>query len=352
MKLEFAPYELVFKEPAGTSRGVMLRKKTYFLRYSDPDSGISGYGEAAIFEGLSPEAGSNYENILRKLSRSVSQGEHFDISDYSSVVFGFEQAKADFENGGKGIYFDSPFISRHRPITINGLIWMGTRRKMLERIENKLQEGFGCIKIKIGAIDWDDEIAMLKAIRDRFSVREIELRVDANGAFSAKDCLEKLDRLSRYDIHSIEQPIKPGNWKAMSELCEHSPVPIALDEELIEIKDTQERERMLETIKPQYIILKPALCFGFSGASSWIKAAEQRNVGWWITSALESSVGLDAIAQYTGLKNPEIPQGLGTGALYENNFSSPLTLEGDKLFFNDQPSIFRKELEQLTWISE
>ena len=351
MRLAYAPYELIFKKPAGTSRGVLLKKKTYFLRYRDErNPGKAGYGEAALFEGLSPEEKLDYEGKLRELSADTAAGRETDISEYSSIIFGMEQARADLSNRGKGIYYPSPFTEGQTTIQINGLIWMGSKQEMIERIEAKIREGFRCIKIKIGAIDWDEELSLLQLVRELTDGKEIDLRVDANGAFTEEDCEQKLNDLSRFGLHSIEQPIKAGQRDFLRHLCRISPVPIALDEELIGIKDEKERDDLLDFVRPQYIVLKPALCFGFSGASSWIRLAERKRIGWWITSALESSVGLDAIAQFTGRMKLPMAQGLGTGNLYTNNLPSPLKLESDRLIMNSRTDIFHKELEKLEWI--
>ena len=350
MRLFFAPYTLHFRFPAGTSRGVLYHKKTYFLKYFDerqPEK--AGYGEAALFEGLSPEEGPGYERKLSELSRNIREGKPTDIKEYSSIIFGLEQAMADFSNGGKGIYFPSPFIDGKDSIQINGLIWMGSKDKMAERINEKIREGYRCIKIKIGAIDWAEELYLLSLVRELTHGKDIDLRVDANGAFTAENCMDRLRDLAPFYLHSIEQPVKAGQWDLMKEICRVSPVPIALDEELIGIGTDEKRRDLLNYVKPQFIVLKPALCFGFSGASSWISLAEELGIGWWITSALESSVGLDAIAQYTALQPLTQAQGLGTGGLFTNNFSSPLILTGDRLRMKKSTDIFQPELEQLEW---
>lgn len=327
-----------------------MKKKTYFLKYYDEDHPkTAGYGEAALFEGLSVEDTPEFESKLVELSRSVRENLQCDISNYSSIIFGFEQAVKDYENGGIGLYFPSAFSKGEKTIDINGLIWMGSRKEMIERINQKIDGGYDCIKIKIGAIEWKDELYLLELIRELTEGKTIDLRVDANGAFSNADCLKKLGDLEKFHLHSIEQPIKAGDWDFMKKICEESPVPIALDEELIGISEEEERERLVEYIKPQYVVLKPALCFGFAGAESWIRIAEKHNTGWWITSALESAVGLDAIAQFTGNFELKMAQGLGTGALYTNNFSSPLVLEGSKLSLKKPTDIFRSELENLKW---
>ena len=350
MRLAFSPYELKFRFPAGTSRGVLLHKKTYFLKYYDESQpGKPGYGEAAVFAGLSAEDGPQYENKLIELSRNIRTGKPTDIKDFSSIIFGLEQAQADFLNGGKGVYFDSPFIRGEISIRINGLIWMGNRNEMVKRVEKKISEGYGCIKVKIGAIAWEDELYLLSLIRELTEDRNVDLRVDANGAFDSENCMSRLKDLEKFRLHSIEQPVKPGQWDLLRKLCENTPVPIALDEELIGINEDSKRLELLTYVRPRYIVLKPALCYGFSGAASWIEAADKNGVGWWITSALESSVGLDAIAQFTATKQIQMAQGLGTGNLYTNNFKSPLTLSGDKLRLTERTDIFQPKLETLEW---
>ena len=245
-------------------------------------------------------------------------------------------AFADLRQGGKRIYFPSAFSAGEAGIEINGLIWMGDRETMLQRIRAKLDAGFHCIKVKIGAIDFQSELDLLKFIRRRFGREDVELRVDANGAFAPETALERLDALAKYDLHSIEQPIRQGQWREMARLCARTPVPIALDEELIGVNDAGPKRDLLEAIRPRYIILKPALAGGFSGTEEWIRLAEARGIGWWVTSALESNIGLSALAQWTyGLQNP-MPQGLGTGLLYTNNIPSPLQLTGERLYYRPQ----------------
>lgn len=306
-------------------------KDTYFICVEDdsrPD--ICGIGEVPFFSGLSAEDTPDFEDFLDNACREMSWEQA-----PSSVRMGFETALADLTNGGRGIIFPgSQWLSGESGITINGLVWMGDRHTMLERIRHKLDEGFSCLKLKIGGIDFDDELDLLKYIRQQLPSEVLELRADANGAFTPDNALARLEKLSQYNLHSIEQPIKPHQPEAMARICNLSPIPIALDEELIGITDDDVKAQMLELIKPQYIILKPALCGGFAEADKWIKTATEQNIGWWATSALESNIGLNAIAQWVAAKNPELPQGLGTGALYTNNTGSQLKLCGQKLFFN------------------
>lgn len=350
MRLAYAPVMLRFKDPAGTSRGILNEKPTYLIKLWDerhPD--VYGLGEASVFPGLSIEADGRYEYKIVELLANVAIGRPTDLSRYPSLLLGFEQAIRDFSSGGKGLYFNSPFIQGQKSITINGLVWMGDFDTMVSRANSKLKQGFSCLKFKIGALDWRGEYEMLKAVRDAFPASKLTIRVDANGGFTSDVVMSRLDDLAKLEIHSIEQPIRQGNYIDMARICKESPVPIALDEELIGIYSDEDRARMLDEIRPQYIILKPTLCGGFSGADSWINLANERNIGWWITSALESNVGLNAIAQYAASKNVEIPQGLGTGSLFVKNFDTPLHLYGEKLTFDPCLETGRSQFDNLDW---
>ena len=350
MRLEFAPYLLTFKEPAGTSRGVLTDKPTFLIKiYDERDPSRFGIGEAAVFPGLSPEADGNYVNKLTELMANIALNRPTDLSCHSSIQFGLEQAIYDFSNGCKGIYFPSQFTVSNSSIEINGLIWMGEFDKMLTQINLKVKEGFKCIKLKIGAIDWEKELDLLRHIRNEFNENQLIIRVDANGAFSYPACISRLNRLSDFAVHSIEQPIKAGNPDQMARLCRETPVPIALDEELIGVYHSKDMIKLLDVIKPQYIILKPALCGGFSGAGEWIVEAEKRDIGWWVTSALESNIGLNAIAQYVASIEAKGAQGLGTGALFTNNFITPLYLEKDLLKYNDNEHLDYSQFNGLKW---
>lgn len=350
MRLAFAPYILDFKKPAGTSRGIMTEKPTVFMKiYDEHRPDVYGIGEAAVFPNLSPEANEDLPFIFLRLAANIAIGAPTDLSRYSSVQFGLEQAILDYSNGGRGIYFPSPFTAGEASIDINGLIWMGSYDEMMSQVEMKLKQDFHCIKLKIGAIDWSKEIDILASIRERYSAHQLTLRVDANGAFSPDDAAERLKELAQFDIHSIEQPIAKGQWEEMAELCKANIIPIALDEELIGISDTKEKEKMLERINPQYIILKPALCGGFSGAEEWIALAGKRGIGWWVTSALESNIGLTALAQWTGRNGVMGPQGLGTGALYTNNAPTRLKLQNERLSFRPDIPYDTQFIESLDW---
>lgn len=337
LKIEWLKYDLKFKRPAGTSRGVLKTKDTYFLKvWDDALPAVFGLGECNLFHGLSFDDKPDYESILDKLSAKpyyYVKNLHNALRDWPSIRFGLEMAFIDFIKGGKRWLFSSEFTEGSAGIPINGLIWMGEKSFMKEQIRSKIEQGFQCLKLKIGAIDFEDEMDLLKAIRSEFSSAILELRVDANGAFKPEDALVKLDALAKLQIHSIEQPIRQGQLNEMAELCSKTPLPIALDEELIGVLEFEKKVELLDKIKPQYIILKPALLGGFAASDEWIKLADDRNIPWWITSALESNIGLNAIAQWTySHKNP-MYQGLGTGQLFTNNIESPLQINEAKLFF-------------------
>lgn len=328
MKATYKKYILDFKRPSGTSRGIMTQKETFFILLKK-DQKI-GIGECGILRGLSLDDVPDYEEKLKWTCDNISLGKQKlweALLDFPSIQFGLEQAFLSLSSHDPFILYPSGFTTKNQPIAINGLIWMGDERFMHQQIQQKLQEGFKCIKLKIGAIDFEKEIALLESIRNKYGEREIELRVDANGAFSTREALSKLERLSQFGLHSIEQPIKAGNASEMKELCSKSPIPIALDEELIGVTLVTEKEKLLQTIKPQYIILKPSLIGGFRGSMEWIEIAQNLGIKWWVTSALESNIGLNAIAQWTYTLDNELPQGLGTGGLYKNNFDSPLSVE-------------------------
>jgi len=332
MKAEYFRYLLEFKRPSGTSRGVLYEKETFILEISQ--NGKKGIGECAIFRELSFDDRPDYEEKLQWLCNNIHQDFIFlkeELKEFPSIWFGYEQAILNLKHGSK-LYFPSEFTKGNTPMTINGLIWMGDIGFMEEQIQEKLNTGFRCIKLKIG-VDWKSEHEILQKLREKFSKEQLELRVDANGGFSTEEAKLVLNQLAELHIHSIEQPIKAGNWNDMAELCALTPTPIALDEELIGIIDLDEKKKLLQSVKPQYIILKPSLIGGFAGSDEWMSFADQQNISWWITSALESNIGLNAIAQYTYTKNNPMPQGLGTGGLFTNNFDSHLRLDGDQLFF-------------------
>ncbi|WP_298485680.1 o-succinylbenzoate synthase [uncultured Maribacter sp.] len=333
MKATYKKYNLIFKQASGTSRGVLTNKETWFIILEE--NGKKGIGECGLFRGLSIDDVPEYEKKLKWVVANIHLRLEIlleELIHFPSIQFGLEQAFLSLNSEDSFSLFPSNFINNNASIPINGLIWMGDEDFMLKQIEEKLQEGFNCIKLKIGAIDFSKELALIESIRKKFTPKEIELRVDANGAFTVEEALTKLKQLAQFKIHSIEQPIKQGNILDMKVLCNSTPLPIALDEELIGVFTIAEKEKLLQTIKPQYIILKPSLVGGFKGSLEWITLAEKYNVGWWVTSALESNIGLNAIAQWTYTLSNKMPQGLGTGALFTNNFTSPLYVENGKLF--------------------
>lgn len=335
MQATYHKYILNFKRPSGTSRGVLNTKETWFLILED--NGRRGIGECGILRSLSIDDRPDYEEKLRWTCKNIHLGvnvlwEH--LWEFPSIQFGVEMAFRSLEASSPFILFPSEFTKGKAAIPINGLVWMGEKDFMREQIEEKLEAGFNCIKLKIGALDFEAEMDLLKFIRSRFSAEEIELRVDANGAFSPAEASEKLKRLSQYNIHSIEQPIKQGQWAAMADLCEKSPIPIALDEELLGIIDVTKKLELLQIISPQYLIFKPSLIGGMRGTQEWIDFAGQEKIDWWVTSALESNVGLNAIAQWTFTTGNTMPQGLGTGGLYTNNFECPLKVKGGHITYD------------------
>lgn len=325
------PYKLSFIRTARTSRAIMNDKETYFIRILDSDNpGKSGIGEAALFRGLSAEDTPQYRNILSDICANIDTIDIASIKE-SSIRFGIETALSDLKNGGcREPFFSGAFT----PIRINGLVWMGDSGEMAAAAQQKIEAGFRCIKLKIGGIDFSNEVAILRTIRNRYPADILEIRLDANGAFQPEDALRKLDVLSKFDIHSVEQPIRAGQHEQMARICSQSPIPIALDEELIGITSFSDKIGLLNLIKPAYIILKPSLCGGFAEADQWIKCAEDAGIGWWATSALESNIGLNAIARWICSKAASMPQGLGTGMLYSNNVASPLTMHGEHLCYN------------------
>ncbi|WP_461534043.1 o-succinylbenzoate synthase [Sinomicrobium sp.] len=336
MRASYNKYTLRFKRPSGTSRGILTEKETWFVFLEE--EGKKGIGECGILRGLSADDRDDYEDKLRWLCDNIELGEevlYAQLKEFPSIQFGLEQAFLSLRSPSPFLLYPSNFTSGQEVISINGLVWMGDKSFMREQIREKLDSGFSCIKMKIGAIDFDTELELLQSIRKEFSVDEIEIRVDANGAFTSSNALEKLKILSELSLHSIEQPVKQGQWELMARLCEQTPLPIALDEELIGVFNEDVKQKLFQTIKPQYIILKPSLVGGHKGSESWIKLAEKYGAGWWITSALESNIGLNAIAQWTHTLGNPMPQGLGTGSLYTNNIESPLTVSKGSLRYGE-----------------
>lgn len=340
--IEISDRTLHFKQPAGTSRGVYTTRQSYYLTITDDDRpGIKGVGECATLPDLSCDAVPEYFKILSDICRMVEQTGNIPyemLRPYPSILFGLETAFAQLEANGSTRLYDTPFGRGEEGITINGLVWMGTFEEMYSRLEAKLKAGFHCVKLKIGAIDFNKELDLIKHIREAFDKNTIELRVDANGGFTPENAMARLEALAQYDIHSIEQPIKQHQWGEMARLCKETPLPIALDEELIGVNVRSMKEYLLDTIRPQYIILKPSLHGGMYGCNEWIQMAKERGIGSWITSALESNVGLNAIANYCAQTyGPAVsmPQGLGTGQLFTDNIEMPLMIEGDKIWYRE-----------------
>ncbi len=335
MKIQIEERVLHFKQPAGTSRGVYTERKSWLVEATDGER--RGVGECAPLPDLSCDARPDYAEVLRRFCDDVERTGQLDVEamrDYPSMLFGLETALGMMDGH---TLFDTPFTRGEEGIPINGLVWMGSYEEMLARMEQKLEQGFRCVKLKIGAIDFESELEMVKKIRQRFSHHDVEIRLDANGGFKFEEALYKLELLSQYVVHSIEQPIRQGQWANMAELCRDAPLPIALDEELIGVNDPDTKRQLLNIIKPAYIILKPSLHGGMSGCREWIAAARDMGIGSWITSALESNVGLSAIAQFcSDVYGPHIsmPQGLGTGQLFTDNIPMPLEIRGDKLWMN------------------
>lgn len=337
MKATVKKYILNFKQASGTSRGVMKEKETWFLILEENDR--RGVGECGLFRGLSFDDHFDYSDKLDEVCRWIEEGKKSDelwemLRDWPSIQFGVEQAFLSLKSSNPFVLFPSQFTNSEAAIPINGLVWMGDKDFMKVQIDEKLANGFNCIKLKIGAINFDEELDLIRYIRNTYSKEIVEIRVDANGGFISTEALFKLTQLAELELHSIEQPIKQSQCDSMADLCVKSPLPIALDEELIGVVNLNDKENLLDKIKPQYIILKPSLVGGFKGSQEWIRLAEERNIGWWITSALESNIGLNAIAQWTFTLNSKMPQGLGTGALYTNNFSSPLVVTNGHLWYD------------------
>ena len=334
--IQITPRLLHFKQPAGTSRGVYNTRKVWYIEISSMENpSIKGIGECAPLPNLSCDDVPQYEEVLQQACSRVAREGNIpteSLRNYPSILFGLETALRHYETGSLALW-DTPFSRGEAGIPINGLIWMGNFEEMYRQIEAKMEAGYRCIKLKIGAIDFDAELTLLKHIRSRFSVKDIELRVDANGAFSPAEAMHKLDALSKLDLHSIEQPIRAGQWEEMARLTARTPLPIALDEELIGHNIPEIKKELLSAIRPQYIILKPSLHGGICGSNEWIAEAEKQNIGWWVTSALESNIGLNAIAQWCATLHNALPQGLGTGQLFTDNIDLPLEIRKDCLWF-------------------
>ncbi len=330
----YKKYILNFKTPAGTSRGVLTEKETWFIILNE--HGKYGVGECGLLRGLSVDDRADYEEKLRWTSENIHLGEeklYKELVEFPSIQFGIETAFLSLRAKNPFIIFSSKFTDGEDSISINGLIWMDTINNMRSQISTKIKAGFTCLKIKIGALDFDNELMILKEIRNEYSREQLEIRVDANGNFDSSDALDKMKQLTGIDIHSIEQPVAINHTDTMAVLAKSGVLPIALDEQLIGVFGQEKKRELLERIKPQYIVLKPSFVGGFRGCREWISIAESMNIGWWITSALESNIGLNAISQFTYSLKTKMPQGLGTGSLYINNFDSPLQVCGGRIYY-------------------
>ncbi len=349
MKASYKKYILNFKRPSETSRGVMTEKETWFLILEE--NGKTGIGECGLLRGLSIDDRPDYKAKLQWVCDNISLGKKTlweSLIEFPSIQFGVEMAFQSLRSKRPFELFPSAFTNGKKSIPINGLVWMGNPDFMKAQIEEKLAQGFHCVKLKIGALDFEKELALLQFIRKNYDAKTIEIRVDANGGFSSESALDKLNKISEFEIHSIEQPIQINQHDSLSVLCKSSPIPIALDEELIGVFELEKKEALLQKIQPQYIILKPSLVGGFRGTSEWISLAEKHKIGWWITSALESNIGLNAIAQWTFLQQNLMPQGLGTGGLYTNNFDCPLEVKNGELWYLENENSAWKTPEFLT----
>jgi len=347
MALQASVHKKVFQFnfKARTSRGLMRDKTSWFIKiWDEANPEIFGMGESGPLPGLSQDARPEFEDTLKstvgKISSFTLATVPRDVRElvpqgFPAITFGLETALADLRLGGKRLIYDNEFVSGKK-IPINGLIWMGDLDFMMNQINQKIAQGFRCIKLKVGGLDFDKECDVLQYIRKRYFREDIEVRLDANGAFKIDDVLFKLNELAKFNVHSIEQPLKPGH-EATEELCRKSPIPVALDEELIGVEG-EHRRKILENLKPRYIILKPTLHGGLTGCTEWIKLAESLGIDWWLTSALESSVGLNAISQFVSQFSTTMPQGLGTGTIYSDNIPSPLVVEKGTLFYDPKSS--------------
>ncbi|SNR61874.1 o-succinylbenzoate synthase [Hymenobacter mucosus] len=350
LQLRTSQRTLRFNFPARTSRGALTEHVAHYLHLSDTaQSGVKGLGEAAPLAGLSPDHRPDFESTLEGFCREFNRRQLRELlpeeaaslvgPEWPALRFALETATLDLQHGGRRQLYNTAFGRGEAGIPINGLVWMGDAAFMRQQIEKKLVEGYACLKLKIGSLDFETELALLREIRAVAGPEQLTLRVDANGAFSPEEALGKLEQLAAFQIHSIEQPIRAGNWAAMAAICRNSPVPVALDEELIGVTDPAQQQELLATAQPAFIILKPTLVGGLGASLEWMAAAQARGIAWWLTSALESNVGLNAVSQLAGAyAAPGFPQGLGTGQLYHNNVEAPLHIRNGHLFYLPQES--------------
>jgi len=328
-------HTLKFLFPAGTSRGVLHHKDSWFLQVTEQDDPFkSGIGECSIIPGLSPDPVEEIPSKLDEVCSALEEGrqiDEMDLKGFPAIRFAVETAIADLESGSQRILWPTAFTEGKKGIPINGLIWMGKKEEMLRRIAEKIHQGYRVLKLKVGAIDINEELDIIRHIRSAFSINNLEIRLDANGAWNPREALEILEKFSGYGIHSVEQPLRAGQWEEMAKVCQTSPIPVALDEELIGVENPADQKALLDQVQPSYVILKPSLLGGTSAAGEWVRIAEKLGIGWWVTSALESNIGLNAIAQWTATRETEMPQGLGTGKLFSNNIPSPLEIRDGEL---------------------
>ncbi|MEM7028174.1 MAG: o-succinylbenzoate synthase [Chloroflexota bacterium] len=334
----YKKYVLQFKKPAGTSRGYLYHQENFFVQLTDPETPtVFGIGEAGPLVGLSVDDRPDFEEKIAQVCEAINAGERLgdlQLADWPALAFAIEMAALDLQNGGRRRWFDTAFSRGEAILPTHGLIWMADQKGLQRQIEQKVAQGFRCVKLKVGALPFERECEVLATIRRMYTADEVEIRLDANGAFSADNALKMLETLAQYKIFVLEQPIKPGQWGVMADLCRNSPIPIALDEELIGQFEMLHRRQLLEQIKPACLVLKPTLIGGFTSAEEWIALAQERQIGWWVNSALESNVGLNAIAQWVSHFETDFVHGLGTGQLYTNNISSPLQLVDAGLTIN------------------
>jgi len=338
MQAFFRKRSLQFKNPAGTSRGILHEKPSWFLFLKDEDNNKHGIGECSIIPDLSIDKKSEIEPTLQHICQAINQGNPIKPNEmaygFPAIQFALETALIDYQNGGTRILFPSEFTSGQESLPINGLIWMGNIQHMRNQVNKKLEQGFSCIKLKIGAINTDQELSIIHELRKTYPASKLEIRVDANGAFQYDEAREVMKVLAIREVHSIEQPIAKGHTEEMAKLSADTPLAVALDEELIGLMEYESKYQLIEAIKPQYLILKPSLLGGFNASKEWIRIAEDFDAGWWVTSALESNIGLNALAQWTYTLNVDMPQGLGTGSLFKENIESPLEIQDAQLFYN------------------
>ncbi|MBC7381428.1 MAG: o-succinylbenzoate synthase, partial [Bacteroidia bacterium] len=342
---------LQFAFKARTSRGELKTHDAYLIHATNLQKpNHTGWGEASPLKGLSIDATAHFESDLKNILNALNQGESLEdlnLQLLPAIRFALETAMLDMNNGGTMNLFDASFLN-NEPIHINGLIWMADSNTMLAEVDKKVTAGFNCLKFKVGAIDFDEECRMLEQVRKKYSAFKITLRLDANGAFKKDEALQQLKELQRFEIHSIEQPIAAGQPEYMQELCRNSKIKIALDEELIGLDPEDSGNVLLSLIKPAFLILKPTLIGGLNKAEKWIVLANRHQINWWATSALESNIGLNAISQWCSTHLLHLPQGLGTGSLYTNNISSPLTIDSGKLYYDNRKKWILPNLDSLT----